>query len=334
MPEAGSVSLVTRWTDDPLCVHQDSNSTRVTLVPFFLLNHTFVLQDNMPAILDFLPPPSSFSFIPLLYLQCLLLHPRFNPTLSRFLRLLLTPVTVYLAYTAPSHGFTPRDTTRGLNAGWSFMCMDGIWKSLEWGLVKDNLTEYDYVGFGRKEKELQREEKELEKKGSEAEPDEVTQARLQEGWVKVLLSQLHLFTSMRHLGYRSYTGAPSKPCTTATFLRRALLRTLGTHIGMLVGVGWVTADYSSRRVALAWAFPSLLDSPQKLETSSQLLAFVSLGLIAWQGLALAQSLQSLLSFAIIEGGRAIGLPFDKFETREYPPLFTSVWAPTSVKQLW
>lgn len=287
----------------------------------------------MPTLLSFLPPPSSFAWILTLYLQALLLHPKFPPALSRTLRALLAPLSVSLAWAAPQHGFAPRDVTRGFNAGLAFMSLYGCLKAAEWGLVRDR-TAYDWVGFGAGAVKAQEEEKEVEKQGGEVEEDLITAARKGESWAKVLLSQAHLLFAFRHLGYRSQTAKPPAPVTTRTFLRRTVLRAVGTHVGFTLAMAFVTSEVGDRRVYLCALVPSLLDHPRALEVTSDLAAFTSIGVLAWNGLALAHALISLAFYGLHGVGRALGLPVDPFEPREFTPLFLHTYRPTSVKALW
>jgi len=288
---------------------------------------------KMVSALEFLPPASSFAWILALYVQAVLLHPRVPAGLSRVLRALLTPLVVSLAWNAPGKGFHPRDVTRGFNAGFAFMSLYGVAKALEWGLATDR-AQFDFVGFGAEAVKLQDKEKQAEKHGKPVNEDKVTVARRSQSWIKVLLSQAHLLFAFRMLGYRFFTGKPPKPLTTATFLRRTILRAIGTHIGFTLAMAFVTSEVGDRRVYLVALVPWLLRHPAALKLTSNLVAFTSIGVLAWNGLALAHALLSLSFYALHGLGKVVGLPVDSFDPREFPPLFKHPYRPTSVARLW
>lgn len=87
-----------------------------------------------------------FRFLAPLSVQVLLLHPVFPATLSRSLRLALTPVSLYYCWHATKYGFEPLSSSVGLNFVLGVMESYGMWKAIEWGTAVD-LTRYTFVGF-------------------------------------------------------------------------------------------------------------------------------------------------------------------------------------------
>ncbi|GAA6034147.1 hypothetical protein JCM8097_000719 [Rhodosporidiobolus ruineniae] len=111
-----------------------------------------------------LPSLQIFAFLIPLYLQCLLLHPRFHPLLSRFLRFILMPLSLTLSFSAPLRfAIEPRNQAVGVNFVLGIMGGYGIWKAVEWGLASD-LTPYAWVGC---KDEADEEEKRRKDRGDE-----------------------------------------------------------------------------------------------------------------------------------------------------------------------
>lgn len=287
----------------------------------------------MDALTQHLPPLSAYAWLVPLYLQCILLHPRIPARLSRALRLVLIVPTTYLTLRAPSNCFTPRDTTRFWNAGFGFMALYGLSKGVEWGCVTDR-TAYDWVGFGKGPFEKQISHKEAIKRKEPPRDDEVTQSRRKEGWIKVLLSQAHLMMSFRHLGYRACTLAPPPPTTTTVFLRDTLIRWAISHTIFTLGMAFVTSSVADKYKYILAVAPWLGGHPNALEWARQGCASLIIAAMVYGGLMLTHAIYSMGYFFGINIGRALGLPLDPFEPREYAPLFRRPFAPTSVKNLW
>ncbi|GAA5893591.1 wax synthase family protein [Sporobolomyces salmoneus] len=98
-----------------------------------------------------LPPLAMFKFVIPIFLQCLMLHPRFSPTVSRLVRLASMPFSLWYSFSAPyTYAIEPRNQAIGVNFVLGIMGGYGVWKGLEWGLAQD-LTPYTFVGFDEKE---------------------------------------------------------------------------------------------------------------------------------------------------------------------------------------
>lgn len=283
----------------------------------------------MVSAVDYLPPLCSFSWLVPLYLQCLLLHPRFPAGPSRVLRLALAVPAVYLAWQAPTQGFVPRDITRGLNAAYAFVTMYAVAKALEFGTARDRRP-YEWVGWGAEAKGESGESSDEDKEQDKLERVDTSN----DSWVRVLISQLHLLSSFRGLGYRCWSGRPPKPITTRTFLVRTAARMIGTHLGTLVTIGFLALpDHKRHRLILA-AVPSLVGHPGLVKWGSEVVGYCSFGFAAWQGLACTHAIISLACFGLNKVGRLVGLPLDEFDGREYIPLFRAPYYPTSVRRFW
>lgn len=284
-------------------------------------------------VFDFLPPPKAYAWLVPCYLQAALLHPKVPADVSRPLRLALLPASAYLAWHAAEDCFHPRDITRGLNAGFAFMTAYGLFKAVEWGLAVDR-TQYDYVGFSPRAREKQREEKGSLKGGGPVEPDEVTAARVKESWPKALLSQLHLMMSFRMLGYRNYSGKTPAPRDLATFLRDTAKQYLTAHTLFVLSTAFAASTFADRESYLLRVLPFLRRHPRALGNAAQTVATASVYFLAYNGLELTQQIYALGYFVVISAGRFVGLPFEPFETQEYPPLFDGAYRPTSCKSFW
>lgn len=295
----------------------------------------------MVTAYDFFPPLSSLAWLVPLYLQSLLLHPHFPPGPSRALRLLLALPAALLAWHAPSSGFVPRDSTRGLNAAYAFVTMYGLAKAIEWGTAVDR-TPYEWVGFGAGAKgeegegvrETSGESEEDDKNRRAGDQLSPVQSSDNESWLRSGLSQLHLLLSFRMIGYRGWSGRPPKPISTRTFLVRTTARLVGTHLGTLATIGFLALPDNKRHRLILSVFPFLAPHTDLVAWASEVVGYCSFGLAAWQGLACTHAVTSLAYFALNKVGRAVGLPIDPFDAREYIPLFRAPYYPTSVRRFW
>ncbi|ORY88210.1 hypothetical protein BCR35DRAFT_301737 [Leucosporidium creatinivorum] len=299
-----------------------------------------------------LPSAQFYLFLLPFTLQALLLNDAFPRPLSRLARLALLPITVYLSLSKPrDYGFEPREKWIGVNA---VLAMSGLYcaaKGIEWGLARDG-GEYRWRGF----EEMSQEERADGGKGLSKELNGSPPTRngfktrpapqpAPTSTYSIILSTLHLITSMRGAGYpfhSSSTRYPPPPYSAPTFLLRTLLITLFSHLGFIATASIITLPYARRlslvsRLLLAFRLPNLGGYPLHCLTES--LSYTAWGLSAWTGISLFHSLFTLLCLSIrflattlLPSRLRLGPP--AFDSRAYSPLFERAWAPHGVRYYW
>lgn len=313
-------------------------------------------QDPHQLFPTTLPALSSLRFLPLLFAQCLLLHPSFSRRVSSLGRLLLLPPTSWLIYRAPiDYGFEPRERCRGLNASFSIACVYALWKTIEWAVVRDT-TVYEWVGFDDVKKDSgcgsargtvedkvyesqhpvvnslrstrkrdQQKERQLCDKTKEADP------------IHIILHTLDLFTSFRGLGYRFARPipGPGRRLPPPLFCTRTLSSLLVAHLSLLLTSTIIAIPYSTRYTFARHIFPSA--SKTVLHILVESIAYTAFGFSAWAILVIASTIFSLL-FLVLNSLFRYLLPTDlrpePFDSRAFQPLFYNPWIPTSVARYW
>ncbi|GAA5979562.1 hypothetical protein JCM11641_007869, partial [Rhodosporidiobolus odoratus] len=112
-------------------------------------------SSHLPTPPDFsLPPLQTLSFVPLLFLICLLLQPSVPARLSRVLRLVLLLPTAYLAWTSTfTYRIQPVEWAITANFRWGIFSTYFLWKTGEWCLASGAAKEKElaWVGFDGKD---------------------------------------------------------------------------------------------------------------------------------------------------------------------------------------
>ncbi|GAA5856708.1 hypothetical protein JCM8547_008800 [Rhodosporidiobolus lusitaniae] len=280
------------------------------------------------------PPLEFFSFLVPLFIQCLLLHPCFPPRLSRFLRFILTPLSLSLSLTAPYRfAFEPRNQAVGVNFVLGIAGAYGSWKAVEWGLAED-LTPYAWVGFEEEEKEdgsstedssageangggngtgEEVDKKDKKKKKPSAEERRAQkkarhaylltlrsrQARF-EGPLQVLLSTFHLLIAMRGEGYE-FSGTSTLPFPHSTeweFFRRLAMEIAWSHPLLVSCAALLLEPPTSRDAFLSFhLFPSFLSqNPTYTHYAGEVITGFSMGIAVFAALTLGYSVATMLVF--------------------------------------
>ncbi|GAA5874642.1 hypothetical protein JCM16303_002935 [Sporobolomyces ruberrimus] len=318
-----------------------------------------------------LPPPAMFTFFIPLFLECLLLHPSFNPSLSRLGRLALMPFSVWYAARTPwLYAIEPRNQAIGVNFIFGIMGGYGVWKALEWGLAQD-LTPYAFVGFDDKGKteedkpdqggKANRVAKEsgnfteqngkssvAEQKKKEAFKKHVElrkvylegirreQAKNENGW-QAVKSTLHLLYSMRGNGYEfGATTTEPFPQEPRAFFRRLLLEIGWSHPLLVLCSATLLEPAQTRDQYVSNLFSGL--STERAHLVGEIATGAALGIAVFAALTLGFSLATFGVFVPNVVLRHLPLPDSltppPFDAREYPPLFNLRRPPHSVARFW
>ncbi|ORY89423.1 hypothetical protein BCR35DRAFT_300604 [Leucosporidium creatinivorum] len=286
---------------------------------------------------EFRPPsPEILTFLIPISLQALLLHPIFPAALSRPLRFLLAPFSIYLTwFSSFDHGFEPRESSVGINFVLGVMNAYGVWKALEWGTAAD-LTPYTWVGFVETE-----EGKAVGPKESKEDLEAIRRNQAEkDGPLDIISWTILLLGSMRGNGWAfgppPRSLAPHPPRQLLAFLRSTLFEITWSHLSLVSCAVVLLARQPSRMVFFSTLFPSLPDST--LRILSEAVATMALGTGAFAGLTLGMQIAILVVFVPTELLRLLPLPTalkpNPFDARQYPPLFLRPWAPENVSHFW
>ncbi|KAL8276813.1 hypothetical protein RQP46_010744 [Phenoliferia psychrophenolica] len=296
----------------------------------FLLNKVHGVTDKNKAT-------KNFAFFCPVFYQCLLIHPVFPEYLSRPIRAALVLPSLKYALSTPFHyGFEPREVTIGYNFSLGITAAYGIWKTLEWGFVKD-LTPYTWIGLDSDQEEC------TDVKGKQKVPLRKDKGRLEairhksaatDAPLAVLSSQLHLFISMRGTGYAfgpsvksiKETSYPTHPLR--TFVKQHLVEIVRSHVLLVSAAAILVA----RPADLFPYAPS-----QVVRVLHPIFYTLAFGASAYNGINLAYSLftLSILLATRLASFLPFPIPFlPPFDPREYHRLFYNTWSVESVTLFW
>ncbi|KPV74653.1 uncharacterized protein RHOBADRAFT_53614 [Rhodotorula graminis WP1] len=294
------------------------------------------------------------AFLVPLSLQALLLHPVFPSTLSRLVRLLLTPFSLALSFATPyRYAIEPRNQAIGVNFVIGIMGAYGIMKGLEWGLAAD-LLPYTFVGFdpatgttaNAQDKAATTRDDRLEARRRRRAHLAALRAKraAEDGPIDILRATAHLLVSMRGQGYE-FCGTTTAPFALdhAAFFSRVVKEVAWAHPLLVLCSAALLEPPTSRDAALFAVLPSALvgdRAPQeRVHAVGEALTGLAMGTAVFAALTLGFSVATLGAFLGTLVVRRI--PFvpealcpPPWDAREYPPLFNLAERPQSVAKFW